>query len=110
MLQYDFISQNCGYCTEVTPQVVSCSEFRVSPIGITCTFTVSSTVCGNITGPESMQSVNIDLKGEQGSMFINGFVSCTVMTYPQSPPPDPSALITIMLNTTETVNGLLQLL
>jgi hypothetical protein len=63
-LQYDFTSQNCGICAEVTPQVVSCSGFQVSSAGIPCTFTVSSTVCGNITGSGSMRSVNVDLKGE----------------------------------------------
>ena len=64
MLQYDFTSLNCGNCAEVTPQVVSCTGFQVSSAGIACTFTVSSVVCGNITGPESMQSTNVNLKGK----------------------------------------------
>ena len=70
-LQYDFTSQNCGSCAEVTPQVVSCSGFQVSSAGITCTFTVSSVVCGNITGPGSMQSANVNLKGKPLQILVS---------------------------------------
>ena len=62
-LQYNFTSQNCGSCGTNTSQAVSCTEFQTSPDGINCTFTVWSIVCGNITGPQSMRSTNVNLKG-----------------------------------------------
>ena len=62
-LEYNFTSENCGSCAEVTPRVVSCIGFETSPAGIVCTFTVWSTVCGNVTGPGSMQSANVSLQG-----------------------------------------------
>ena len=62
-LEYNFTSQNCGTCTVVAPQVVNCTRFQTSTAGINCTFTVWSVVCGNVTGPGSMQSVTVSLKG-----------------------------------------------
>ena len=62
-LKYDFTSQNCGNCTTNSSQVVSCTEFQTSPAGINCTFTIWSVVCGNVTGPGSMQSANVTLQG-----------------------------------------------
>ena len=64
-LEYDFTSENCGSCAVhvVTPRVVSCTGFQTSTAGITCTFTVWSVVCGNVTGPGSMRSIDIILKG-----------------------------------------------
>ena len=63
ILQYNFTSENCGICIEVDRRVVSCTGFQTSSAGITCTFTVSSIVCGNVTGPGSMQLATINLKG-----------------------------------------------
>ena len=63
-LQYNFTSQDCGSCATDSSQAVSCTEFQTSPAGIACTFTVWSVVCGNVTGPESMQStLTVNLKG-----------------------------------------------
>ena len=64
-LEYNFTSQSCGTCATKfnTSRAVSCTEFQTSPAGINCTFTVWSIVCGNVTGPGSMQSANVTLQG-----------------------------------------------
>jgi hypothetical protein len=64
-LEYNFTSENCGSCAVMfdSPLVVSCIGFQTSPAGISCTFTVWSVACGNVTGPGSMRSTNINLNG-----------------------------------------------
>ena len=62
-LEYNFTSENCGSCTLDAPRAVSCIGFQPSSAGVTCIFTVWSVVCGNVTGPESVQSANVTLQG-----------------------------------------------
>ena len=61
-LHYNILASNCGSCpTTTTNTTVTCTD--VPTDGSMCTFALKMTVCGNITGNWSSDSVQGLLKG-----------------------------------------------